>query len=184
MSKEILLITGSPRKGGNSDQLADAFIRGAEAAGRKVYKFAAAFKDVHGCRGCDMCWSSGSDPCVVKDDFYEIVPLIKKCETLILASPIYFWGFTAQIKAVIDRLYPFAKAEGRKYLGLKESALLLALGDSDEATYKHTSGSYKDIVEYMGWKDLGVVAAKGVNKKQDILKSDALRKAEELGRGV
>jgi hypothetical protein len=91
MAKEILVLTGSPRRGGNSDHLADAFIRGAESAGHKAGKFEAAFKDIHGCRGCsrgcNMCWSSGTDPCVVKDDFYQLVPLIESCETADLSVP-------------------------------------------------------------------------------------------------
>jgi multimeric flavodoxin WrbA len=182
MAKEILVLTGSPRKGGNSDQLADAFIRGAAEAGHSVHKFAAAFKDIHGCRACDMCWSVGHDPCVVKDAFYELVPLLEKCETAVFVSPIYFWGFTAQLKAAWDRFYAYGKPEGKKRLAIKETSLLISLGDTEDATYKHAEGTYKDIVEYLGWKDLGVIVAKGVNGKRDILNHEALAKAEALGK--
>jgi multimeric flavodoxin WrbA len=184
MTKEILVLTGSPRKGGNSDQLADAFIRGASAVGHTTHKFVAAHKDIHGCRGCDMCWSSGTAPCVIKDDFYELVPLIETCETIVFASPIYYWGFTAQLKTAWDRFYSYGKPEGKKRIAIRESALLISLGDTDDATYRHAEGTYRDIIDYVGWKDLGVVVAKGVNGKHDILKNEALGKAEAFGGSV
>jgi multimeric flavodoxin WrbA len=164
--------------------LAEAFIKGAESAGHRVHKFEAAYKNIHGCRACDMCWSVGSDPCVVKDDFYQLVPLIESCETIVFVSPIYFWGFTAQLKAAWDRFYAYGKPDGQKRTPITESALLLTLGDTEDATYRHAEGTYKDIIEYLGWADRGVIVAKGVNKKTDILQNDALAKAEALGKGI
>jgi multimeric flavodoxin WrbA len=184
MGKEILVLTGSPRRKGNSDQLADAFIRGAVSAGHTVHKFEAAYKNISGCRGCNMCWSSGIDPCVVKDDFFELAPLLEKCALAVFVSPVYFWGFTAQLKAAWDRFYPYCKPEGKKRFALRESALLLTLGDADDATYQHAAGAYKDIADYLGWKDRGIIAAKGVNGKMDILKSEALAQAEALGKSA
>jgi multimeric flavodoxin WrbA len=98
MGKEILVLTGSPRRKGNSDQLADAFIRGAAEQGHGVHKFEAAYKNISGCRACNMCWSSGTDPCVVKDDFYELAPLLESCETVVFVSPVYSqWGLIPKI---------------------------------------------------------------------------------------
>jgi multimeric flavodoxin WrbA len=184
MAKEILILTGSPRRKGNSDQMADAFIRGAEAAGHKTHKFETAYKNIHGCRGCNMCWSTGTDPCVVKDDFYELAPLIEKCETVIFVSPVYFWGFSSQLKTAWDRFYAYCRGEGKKRSAIKESALLLSMGDTEDATSSHAVGTYKDIADYLGWKDRGVIVAKGVNGKMDILKNEALARAEELGKGI
>jgi multimeric flavodoxin WrbA len=184
MGKEILVLTGSPRRKGNSDQLADAFIAGAVSRGHNVHKFEAAYKNIHGCRGCDMCWSVGTDPCVVKDDFYELVPLLESCELAVFVSPIYFWGFTAQLKAAWDRFYAYGKSEGKQRFAVKESALLLTLGDTEDATYQHALGTYRDIAEYLEWKDRGIIVAKGVNRKTDILKHEALAQAENLGKSL
>jgi multimeric flavodoxin WrbA len=184
MGKEILVLTGSPRRRGNSDQLADALIRGAEAKGHRAYKFEAAYKNIHGCRGCDMCWSTGTDPCVVKDDFYELAPLLETCGVAVFASPVYFWGFSAQLKAAWDRFYAYVKKEGKERFAIKESILLLSLGDTEDGTFRHAVGTYRDIAGYLGWKDLGVIAAKGVNGKTDILKHGALEKAEILGQSI
>jgi multimeric flavodoxin WrbA len=183
MGKQILVLTGSPRRGGNSDQLADAFIRGASETGRSVHKFEAAYKNISGCWGCDRCWSSGG-PCVIKDDFYELVPLLESCEAAVFVSPVYFWGFTAQLKAAWDRFYSYGKPEGKKRFAVKESALLLALGDTEDATWRHAAGTYKDIALYLGWKDRGIIAAAGVNDKTDILGHEALGRAEKLGRAM
>jgi multimeric flavodoxin WrbA len=184
MGKEILVLTGSPRRKGNSDHLADAFIRGAVSAGHTIRKFEAAYKTISGCRGCNMCWSVGTDPCVVKDDFFELAPLLEKCEVSVFVSPIYFWGFTAQLKAAWDRFYPYCKPEGKKRFAVKESALLISLADGEDATYRHAAGAYKDIADYLGWKDRGIIAAKGVSGKMDILKSETLGQAEALGKSM
>jgi multimeric flavodoxin WrbA len=184
VGKEIVVLTGSPRRKGNSDQLADAFIRGAAGQGHTAHKFEAAYKNISGCRGCNMCWSSGTSPCVVTDDFYELAPLLETCEVAVFVSPVYFWGFTAQLKAAWDRFYPYCKPEGRKRFAVKESALLLTLGDTDDATWRHAAGTYRDVAEYSGWKDRGIIAAGGLRGKMDILKHEALGQAEALGRAL
>jgi multimeric flavodoxin WrbA len=184
MGKEILILTGSPRRKGNSDRLADALIEGALAAGHTPHKFEAAYKNIHGCRACNMCWSTGTDPCVVRDDFYELAPLIEKCSLAVFASPVYFWGFTAQLKAAWDRFYAYCRGEGKKRMAIRESLLLLVLGDTEDATYRHAAGIYKDIAGYLGWRDRGIIVAKGVNGKTDITRHEALLQAAELGRSL
>jgi multimeric flavodoxin WrbA len=184
MGKEILVLTGSPRRKGNSDKLADAFIAGALSAGHTTHKFEAAYKDIHGCRGCNMCWSVGTDPCVVKDDFFQLAPLIEKCETAVFVSPLYFWGFTAQLKSAWDRFYAYGRGEGKKRIAVKESVLLLTQGSGEDATYEHAVGTYNDIAKYIGWQDRGVIVAKGVNGKTDIQKHEALARAETLGKSI
>jgi multimeric flavodoxin WrbA len=87
MGKNILIITGSPRKNGNSDMMADAFIKGALAAGHKTIKFEAAFKKISGCTACDKCWSTGS-ACVINDDFAGLEPLLEEADMIVLAFPL------------------------------------------------------------------------------------------------
>jgi multimeric flavodoxin WrbA len=183
MEREILVLTGSPRKGGNSDTLAEAFIRGAGSGGSRIHRFDAAFRDIRGCRACEGCWAAGR-PCAVQDDFAELAPLLETCSLAVFVSPVYFWGFTAQLKAAWDRFYCYAKAEGRKRMAVRESALLLTLGDTDDATYQFAAGSYRSIAAYLGWKDRGVVAAKGLGGKKTIAGHEALARAEALGRAI
>ena len=98
MSKKILVVTGSARRNGNSDQLAQAFARGAQKAGHHVTLFSAAQKRIGGCLGCDLCWSQGR-PCIQNDDMTEAYPLFQEADVLALASPVYFSCLTAQLKA-------------------------------------------------------------------------------------
>jgi putative NADPH-quinone reductase len=100
---------------------------------------------------------------------------------VVFVTPIYYWGFTAQLKTAWDRFYTYGKPEGKKRIAIQESALLICLGDTDDATYRHAAGTYRDIIDYVGWKDRGIIAATGMNGRQDILKSEALLKAEALG---
>ena len=100
---KILVITGSPRKNGNSNTLAEHFIKGAQEAGHEVVRFDAAFKEVHPCIGCNRCGMNG--PCVFKDDFEFIRKHIVDADLVAFATPMYYFGISAQIKAVIDRFY-------------------------------------------------------------------------------
>ena len=89
MSKNILVLTGSPRKKGNSEAMADAFIRGALAAGHQAVKFQAGRKKIAGCMACDTCFTKGT-PCSVRDDFAELEPLLEKADVLVFCTPVYW----------------------------------------------------------------------------------------------
>ena len=94
-------IYGSPRKKGNSDLLLDSALRGAQEQGADVKKVYARDLEISGCRGCDGCEKTGK--CVVQDDMQDIYPLLDDAGVIILSSPIFFYGLTSQIKALIDR---------------------------------------------------------------------------------
>ena len=97
---KILVITGSPRKNGNSNTLVDNFIKGVEEAGHSVVRFDSAFKNVHPCVACNKCGMNGQ--CVFKDDFEFVRNNIVDADVVVFASPMYYFGISAQIKAVID----------------------------------------------------------------------------------
>jgi len=98
---KILGIYGSPRKGGNTDQLLDKALEGAESAGAEILRVSARGLDMCGCIECGGCDETGK--CVVKDDMQSVYPLLEEAKVIILASPIFFYGVTAQVKALIDR---------------------------------------------------------------------------------
>ena len=102
MSKNILILSGSPRKGGNSDLLCDEFMRGAREAGHRVKKIRVAEKKIGYCSGCYHCEKSGG-VCAKKDDMADILQKIIDADVLVLASPVYFYSIDAQLKALIDR---------------------------------------------------------------------------------
>lgn len=100
--KKVLILSGSPRKGGNSDLLCDEFMRGALENGNEVEKIRVADKKVSPCRACYYCRKSGGK-CVIADDMGEILRKMIDANVIVLASPVYFYSIDAQLKAVIDR---------------------------------------------------------------------------------
>lgn len=179
MSKNILVLTGSPRKHGNSDLMADAFIKGALAKGHQVTKFAAAGKKIGPCKACATCWSKGT-ACSFRDDFAELEPLLEKADTLVLATPLYWFTFSAQIKNPIDRLYSYVVPDCPKPLQIKE-AILLICGGEGEKVFDGATASFQLILDFMKWQNKGMLVAPHVNAKGEILKTDFLEQAELLG---
>ena len=181
MSKDILVLTGSPRKGGNSDLMADAFIKGAKKAGHTVTKYKTAAKNIQGCKACDTCFSNG-DACSFDDDFNELAPLLAKADTLVFVTPLYWYSFPAQLKAAIDKLYAFNF--GNVPLKIKECMLLVCAEENNEDIFAGIVKSYELIAAYKKWTDLGHLIVPGVSEKGDVKHTDGLKKAEALGAGI
>lgn len=177
---KILVITGSAHKKGTSSYLADSFIRGAEEAGHEIFRFDAAFKNVHPCVGCDSC-QKGSRACVFKDDMQELNPELLKADAVVFVSPIYYYDINAQIKAVIDRFY----ANNSALKGAdKKAVLMITYGDETEESAEGAAASYKGMVKYLEWKNVGIVSAKACYVLDDILDSEYPKQAYELGKNL
>lgn len=180
--KNILVLTGSPRKGGNSDLMADAFIKGASAHGHQITKFETAGKMIAGCRDCRKCWSQGN-ACAFRDDFSELEPLIENADVLALVSPLYWFSMSAQIKAAIDRMTAYDSPNCQRPLKIKESVLLTCGGLSGEPDelFDGIISTYNHIIHYLKCNNVGILAVPSVQEKGDISKTDALLQAELLG---
>ncbi len=175
---KILVLTGSCRNG-NSSRLADAFIDGAKEAGHDVKRVDCAKMKVGGCMGCMYCFGHDGE-CCQKDDFAGLRNDLIEADAIVFASPVYYFGLSAQIKAVIDRFF----AIDAKLHVSKKSALLLSLGDTDAKTAEPSVGMYKGIAGYLGWTDVGTVIAYGCMNPDDVDKNDALANARELGKNI
>ncbi len=179
--KKILVLTGSPRDGGNSDLMADAFIKGARAAGHEVVKVKTAGKNVRGCRACKACYSKGA-ACVFNDDFNEIAPHLENADAIVMATPVYWYTFPTQLKAVIDKMY--ALFIGEKPLSGKECVLMACAEEDNTSAFEGMLRSWDMIAALLGWQEKGRLTVPGVNDVGDIKKTDALEKAEKLGREI
>jgi NAD(P)H-dependent FMN reductase len=172
---KITVITGSPHKAGTSALLADKFIEGAKKSGHHVYRFNAAFEEVHPCTGCDVCGMNG--PCIFKDSMDKLNPELLAADLVAFVTPIYYWGMTAQLKAVIDRFY-----SNNSRLHVKKKAILMATAwDSADWTMQALIAHYKTLLRYMGWEDAGMVLAIGCGVRSDIERSDFPNQAYQLG---
>ena len=94
---KILLLSGSPRKNGNSSAMADAFTAGAQSAGHEVVRFDVGRMDIAGCQGCEYCHVQGEGQCVQQDDMQDIYPHLADCDMIVFASAVYYWTLTAQM---------------------------------------------------------------------------------------
>lgn len=181
MSKKILVICSSYRKGGNSDALAESFIRGAIEGGNDVEKVYLADGQISFCRGCLACQKKGATGCVMHDYAAEIVEKIEKAEVIVFATPVYFYGMSGNLKTLLDRTNPLYDGD---YKFTDVYLLATAADDADSAV----DGTVKGIT---GWTDCfgrsslrGVVFAGGVTEKGEIAGHPALSRAYELGKTV
>ena len=184
MSKQILILNGSPRIHGNTAALIDAFTAGAEAAGHTVARFDLAALDIHGCRGCLGGGRDPRHPCVQRDGMDAVYPAYMAADVVVLASPMYYWGFTSQLKAAFDRLFAVAELDARYRNPHKDCVLLMAAEGDSPDNGKPVLDYYHALLARLCWHDLGTVLAGGVFQTGDILKNGghpALRQARELG---
>ncbi|NTW05263.1 MAG: flavodoxin family protein [Peptococcaceae bacterium] len=176
MPINIVVVTGSPRSKGNSEFLADAFIEGAEESGNIITKFNVGKMEIKGCIACEYCFSHNGT-CAQDDDMQEIYSALHKAEMLVFASPIYYYGFTSQLKAVIDRLYA---SYGRENFFSIKSTILLLTCEEEAVAAESAILQYKTIVKYLGWQDKGVIVQELVNKKGEIQGKKSLEIAKKM----
>ena len=153
---KILVLTGSPRKNGNSATLADYFTKGVTEAGHEVVRFDAAYKKVHPCRACNSCGMDG--PCVFEDDFDFVRTHIMDTGCVVFATPMYYFGISSQLKAVIDRFYAI---NGKIHVP-KKAVLLMTYANTAASEAVPIKSHYEVLLRYLGWTDAGQVIAPGV----------------------
>ena len=177
MSKKIVVITGSPRKNGNSFAMTDAFIKAAEAKGHTVKRYDAAMQKIGGCHACETCFKTGK-ACSFDDDFNIIAPSIMEADVVVFTTPLYWYSFPAQIKGVIDRVYSFCVA-GKDIAG-KECALIACCEEEDASVMDGVRIPYEKSIALLNWKSIGEVLVPGVLKVGDINKTDGCKQAAAL----
>ncbi len=172
--KKVLILSSSPRKGGNSDLLCDAFAKGAKEAGHRVTKIRVAEKKVGYCTGCYACQKTGK--CVIKDDAAAILKKMFASDVIVFASPVYFYSVCAQLKTLFDRsvaVYP--NITNKQYYFIATLA--------DEA--KTAAGTFQAMQGFLdcydGSKLKGTLVADGVHEKGAIKGTKFLDKAYKMG---
>lgn len=176
---KITVLTGSPRRNGNTSHLAAQFTKGAEEAGHEVFRFDCARHNVAGCIACNACGMNGD--CVLQDDFAELRPHLIEADMVVFATPMYYFGFSAQLKAVIDRFYAInGKIKGSKKL----SALLMAYADTNPEEAKPMTAHYKTLLDYLGWEDRGMVIAPGMWPAGAVQNTQYSQQAYDLGKSL
>lgn len=177
MGKKIVVITGSPRKNGNSFAMTEAFVNAAEKKGHTITRFDAAFMNLGGCHACETCFQTGK-ACSFHDDFNTIAPAIQEGDAVVFSMPVYWYSIPSQIKAVIDKLFSFYVA-GVDISG-KECALISCCEEKDESAFDGVRIPIERSAALLNWKMTGTVLIPAVVSVGDIEKTNGCKQAEEL----
>ncbi len=179
MSKKVLILSGSPRKNGNSDLICDEFMKGAVESGNDVEKIRVSSKDIHPCLACYHC-KDNNGKCVFDDDMSEILQKMIDADVLVLASPVYFYSIDAQLKALIDRTV--ARWTEVKN---KEFYYIVTMADEELSSADMTIACFRGYADCVdGAVEKGIVIGNGVYEKGEIKNSNAMKKAYEMGKAV
>lgn len=178
--KKVLILSGSPRKGGNSDILCDEFARGAKEAGNAVEKIRVCEKKISPCLGCYFCKKHGGR-CALNDDMTEILQKIIDCDVLVLSSPVYFYSICAQLKAVIDRT-----VARWTEIANKDLYYIATAAEEDEDTFDGTLACFHGFAMCIdGYAEKGTLYGKGVAEKGEVVnRPELMTIAYEMGLSV
>ena len=179
MSVNIVVLSGAPRREGNTERLAAAFVAGAEAAGKKVTTFRTADMKIGGCKGCGHCLNE-KGVCVQKDDMPGILDALRQADALALVSPVYFFDVSAQLKLAIDRTF----ALGSEVLPIKKAALLMTCADPSKDSANGAIVTYRSICAYLKWEDAGIIVATGLQTPGEIDGRNELDQAKAIGQEI
>ncbi len=181
MGKKIIVLNGSPRANGNTSELIKSFTEGAESVGHTVTRFDLQRMDIHPCLGCCAGGKDRNNPCVQKDDMGIIYPAYEEADMVVLASPLYYWTISGQLKAAFDRLFAVAECNENYANPVKECALLMAAEGFD---FEETLYWYDRLMGHIGWTDRGKVLCGGVFNIGDIKGNEKLEEARQLGASI
>lgn len=174
---KITVITGSPRRNGNTFAMVDAFIKAAEAKGHEVVRFDAAMMHIGGCHACVTCFKTGK-ACSFDDDFNIIAPHILDADAIVYAMPLYWYSIPAQIKGVIDRVFSFYVAE--KPIQGKKMGLICCCEEDDVTMLDGIRIPMERTAALLKWDIVGEVLVPGVYEAGDIAKTDGCGRAAAL----
>ena len=184
---KVLGIYGSPRKGGNSDQLLDKALEGARSIGAEIATVYARKLKMSGCIECGGCDKTGT--CVVKDDMQLVYPLMDEADVIIIASPIFFYGLTSQVKAIIDRSQAMwskrmleKNAEQRKTYDKGKGYLIAVAATKGKNLFDGVQMVAKYFFDALDMSYEGGLFLRGLEKRKDVLEDpETLQKAFDFG---
>lgn len=161
---KIIILNGSPRPKGNTAAMIQAYKAGAESAGHTVTVFDVCHMNIKGCLACEYCHTKAFRTCVQQDDMQKVYPVLDEADMIVLASPIYYHGFSGQLQCAINRIYALGYPKK-----LRKAALLLSSGD--KGVYDGAIFAYQNsFVEYLHLEDMGIFTAAGSeNKSEELL---------------
>lgn len=176
---KVLVIESSPHKQGSSNLLAEEFIRGAKEAGHDVTVFDAGHTKINPCVGCGACGMSG--PCMQKDDMAVLREQLLDSDMTVFVSPLYYFGFSAQLKTVIDRFYSFNGLLTEKRL---KTALIVSAWDNNSWTMQDVKAHYETLCRYLNFQNQGEILGVGCGTVQMTKRTQFPKEAYLMGKRI
>lgn len=177
--KNILIISASPRKGGNSDTLCDRFAQGVKESGHQVEKIRLSEKQIGYCRGCGVC--NSTHKCIQKDDMAALLDKMVEADVIVLATPVYFYSMDGQMKTFIDRTVP-------RYTEItnKDFYFIMTAADTDSANLNRTMETFRGFTEDCldGAREAGIIYGTGAWQVGEIETTPAYEEAYAMGKRV
>ena len=179
MHKKVLVLSSSPRRGGNSDRLCDQFVMGVQQAGHHAEKIFLKDKQIHYCTGCGLCLN-GDKRCPQKDDMAEILEKMIAADVIVMATPVYFYTMSAQMKTLIDRTCS-------RYTEIcdKDFYFIVTAADSNKPAMERTLDGFRGFTSCLnGAKEKGVIYGTGAWNMGEIKDKPAMQEARALGNAI
>ncbi|WP_041960363.1 flavodoxin family protein [Sulfurospirillum arsenophilum] len=178
MSKNVLILSASPRKGGNSDLLCDEFLKGSLDAGNKAEKIFLKNKNIGYCTGCGVCF--GGKPCSQKDDMGEVLEKMIDADVIVMATPVYFYAMNGQMKTLIDRT-----CARYQEINNKEFYFIVAAADGSKALMQRTIEEFRGFTYCLSNpKEKGIVYGTGAWQIGDIKGKPSMNEAYTFGKNA
>jgi multimeric flavodoxin WrbA len=174
---KVLVLTGSPHKQGTTAFLASEFCAGATEAGHEIIRFDTAKLDIHPCIACYHC-RNNDGKCIYNDDMLQIYPHLLEADAIVLVTPLYYFGMTAQLKRVIDR---FFSVNALLRQSPKKLLLISAGNDNDSSAMDAIIAHYRTLCRYLNWQEGGMVLALGADTRADVENSAYQLMSRDLG---
>ena len=180
MSKKVLILSASPRKGGNSDTLCDEFMKGAKEVGHDVEKIFLRDKKINYCTGCGLCNENGYVACSQKDDAPEVLEKMVQADVIVMATPVYFYTMNGQIKTLIDRTVA-------RYTEIKnkEFYFIATAADNRKEALERTIEGFRGFIDCLdGAVEKDIIYGIGAWKVGEIKNTNAMKEAYEMGKSL
>lgn len=180
--RKIVVLNGSPRKQGTTAALAELVSQAAAEQGAEVKSYHLNGMNIKGCQSCYAC-KGEEHRCILQDDMQELYDEIAAASGIIFATPVYMWQMTAQLKLVIDRLYPFLKPDYSSYLAPDKKILLaVTQGRPDTAMFHHYFEHMGKNLSFLGFGAYKILVAGGTRKPEDFYaQAEVVAEARRMG---
>lgn len=179
MAKNIVVISSTLRKNGNSELLAKEFSKGAQEVGNNVEFVTLQDKEIKFCKGCLACQKIGH--CVITDDTIEITEKMKNADVIAFASPIYYYEISGQLKTMLDRANALFASDYK----FRDIYFLSSAAENDEHAADTAIQGINGWIACFDKAELkGTVLGAGAEAPGDVINNPAMQKAYEMGKGV